>query len=145
MHDGTWSPPEGVKTAVVGGSVVRVSRRGEIISAPWMRRLDPADPGWPGSLPGAGFGHWVYFLNAAIPGEPDDGATQSVYVGVTSNLRARLLQHSRKWWWSAICPDLCYFDSYVQRSDAEEAEKEAIREYQPAMNRAGRLLVVTEP
>jgi hypothetical protein len=99
-------------------------------NAAWINALDPPHP------------HVVYHLCGVIPGVDPDEDTASIYVGVTSNLRHRLRAHSRKWWWTAVVPELCEFGPYLTRAEAEDAEKASIRFYQPAMNRAGRLLVV---
>ena len=85
----------------------------------------------------------VYHLVAALPGVDPEQATASVYVGVTADLRSRLRAHSRKWWFATVVPELCEFSEHATRAQAEAAERAMIRWYQPAMNRAGRLLVVT--
>lgn len=86
--------------------------------------------------------HVVYYLYARLPGlDPEDGV-ECVYIGVTSNLRARIAAHARKWWWPTIDPGLTYLEEHATRRAAEEAERVAIHQHQPAMNRAGRLLVV---
>lgn len=88
-------------------------------------------------------GHFTYHLAARLPGvDPEEGVAH-VYVGVTSNLRQRLRSHARKWWWQAVDLDLCDFEEHATRQEAERVEADLIRWYQPAMNRAGRLLVVS--
>jgi hypothetical protein len=99
------------------------------------------DP-WVDELPTTG--HWVYWLRAYTPGIDPEWTLTTVYVGVTSHLRSRIHQHTRKWWWPAVDRDLCYFEQFPTRAEAEAEERVEIRECQPAMNRAGRLLVVTE-
>ncbi len=99
------------------------------------------DSRWIESLPNVG--HFVYHLIGYKPGVSSEEAVEHIYVGVTSNLRSRMKSHSRKWWWTAVVPDLCYFDERPTRKEAEAEERVCIREDQPAMNRAGRLLVVT--
>lgn len=87
-------------------------------------------------------GHFVYTLNARLPGVDPEQDFAHVYVGVTSQLRDRLRSHARKWWWSALDLDLSEFLEFPTRRAAELAERDLIRSYQPAINRAGRLLVV---
>lgn len=99
------------------------------------------DSRWIDDLPSTG--QFVYHLCGLKPGVHPEEDIESIYVGETGNLRARLRAHSRKWWWIAIVPDLCEFDSHSTRKDAEAMERNMIRWYQPAMNRAGRLLIVT--
>lgn len=92
-------------------------------------------------LPGHGR-HFVYHLCGRLPGVDPEEAIAHVYVGVTSNLRARLRTHARKWWWPVIDLDLGEYIEHPTRAEAEADEAEMIRWLQPAMNRAGRLLVV---
>lgn len=112
-----------------------------------MRRYtDPATPFTDeliDALPRSG--HFVYQLVGRLPGiDPFEGDAAQLYVGVTGNLRARLRAHSRKWWWVVVDYSLCAFDDHSQtRVEAEQLERDMIRMFQPAMNRAGRLLVVT--
>lgn len=97
---------------------------------------------WLATLPNQG--HWTYALFARVPGVDPEEKVQPVYVGVTDDLRSRLRAHSRKWWWRALDLELSELLSYPTRDAAERAERESIRSWQPAMNRSGRLLVVTE-
>lgn len=94
---------------------------------------------WIDALPSVG--HFVYWLAAVPPGASVESCVL-VYVGVTSSLRARLRAHSRKWWWPVIDPELAYFEQHESRAAANAAESRDIHLYQPAMNRAGRMLVV---
>lgn len=87
-------------------------------------------------------GHAVYHLCAELPGVDPAERVAHVYVGVTSNLPSRLAAHSRKWWWPAVALHLSEFLLFNTRAEAEAAERDLIRWYQPAMNRAGRLLLV---
>lgn len=100
------------------------------VSMPWVDALDPPQP------------HVVYLLRGLLPGVAPTHDAQVIYVGVTSHLRQRLYAHARKWWWVAVVPALCEFDPHTTREAAEACERTMIRCYQPAMNRAGRLLVV---
>lgn len=102
------------------------------VAIPWIEALsDPPQP------------HVVYSLNGLTPGvDPYEVDSAHIYVGVTSNLRERLYAHSRKWWFVAVVPELCEFDPHATRAAAEKTEAALIRFLQPAMNRAGRLLVV---
>lgn len=85
-------------------------------------------------LPGAGR-HFVYSLHAIIPGVcPIMEDSACVYIGVTSNLRARIRSHSRKWWWPRIHPDLVEFIEYPTRAAAERAEAWGIKEHDPDLN-----------
>lgn len=98
-------------------------------------------PRWIASLPSTG--HFVYSLHGYKPGVDPEEDNANIYVGVTSNLRQRLYAHSRKWWWAAVVPDMSQFLEEPTRQEAEALERRMIHDYQPAMNRAGRLLVVT--
>jgi hypothetical protein len=55
-----------------------------------------------------------------------------------------MADHSRKWWWPTIEFSLCEWEEHPTRADAEASERDMIRWYQPAMNRAGRLLLVEQ-
>lgn len=94
---------------------------------------------WLDDLPKVG--HFVYWLATVPPGQTVE-TCELVYIGVTSSLRARLRAHSRKWWWPTIDPTLLYLEQHATRREANIAEAEQIHWFQPAMNRAGRLLVV---
>ncbi len=100
------------------------------------------EPEWVSRLPSCG--HFVYHLCGIKPGYTPEEDIVSIYIGVTSDLRARLRGHARKWWWIAVVPSLCEFTDYAFREEAEMWERIYIRQYQPEMNRAGRLLIVTE-
>lgn len=59
-----------------------------------------------------------------------------LYVGVTGNLRERLGNHSRtQRWWPEVARKAVEW--YPTRTEAEDAEKRAIREERPLYNRAG--------
>lgn len=96
---------------------------------------------WPHELPGPGR-HFVYHLCCPLPGIDPEQAVAHIYVGVTSNLRQRLARHARKWWFVAVAAELGELIEYPTRAAADAAERQLIHLYQPAMNRAGRLLVV---
>lgn len=86
------------------------------------------------SLPGPGR-HFVYYLHAILPGVcPIMQDSACVYIGVTSNLRARMRNHSQKWWWRSIHPDLVEFDEQPSRAVAEIEEARAIATYNPDLN-----------
>jgi hypothetical protein len=87
--------------------------------------------------------HIVYHLCARLRGVAPEQEVAHVYVGVTSNLPARIRAHSRKWWWPTIDADLSCLEAFPTRADAEAYERQLIHWHQPAMNRAGRLLLVT--
>lgn len=86
-------------------------------------------------------GHYVYRLSARIPGVDPEWHMQTVYIGVTSNLRRRMREHSRRWWWAAVDYDLSEFVDYPTRAAANAAELREIDADQPPINRAGRQLV----
>lgn len=98
------------------------------------------DAAWIRELPGPGR-HFVYWL-ATIPPGRDAERAELIYVGVTSDLRSRMRSHSRKWWWPVIDLGLLALEEHPSRQEANEAESRDIHLYQPAMNRAGRLLVL---
>lgn len=79
-------------------------------------------------------GHWVYHLVARLPGVDPEYDVAHVYIGVTSNLQRRLKTHARKWWWQAIDGALCEFLEFPSRAIAEQAERELIELYEPAVN-----------
>lgn len=83
------------------------------------------------ALPGAGR-HFVYSLYAGTPDEP-----VCVYVGVTSNLRARVRAHAKKWWARTIDLNLSEFEEYPTRSQANAEELRAIRLKRPHANIVG--------
>lgn len=86
------------------------------------------------TLPGLGR-HFVYYLHAIIPGVcPIMQDSACVYIGVTSNLRARMRSHSQKWWWLRIHPDLVEFDEHPTRAEAEVSEARAIAMWNPDLN-----------
>lgn len=59
-----------------------------------------------------------------------------LYVGVTGSLRERLGNHSRtQRWWPEVARKAVEW--YPTRTEAEDAEKRAIREERPLYNRAG--------
>lgn len=97
-------------------------------------------PEWVEQLPTSG--HFVYHLAAPVPGRTTEESVAHVYIGVTSALRQRMRAHARKWWFAAVAHDLLYLEEHPSRQAANRAEAELIRMFQPAMNRAGRLLVV---
>jgi hypothetical protein len=101
------------------------------------------EPEWVSRMPSAGR-HFVYTLWGRKPGFDPEEDLVCIYVGVTSDLRARLGAHSRKWWWVAVDPESCEFEECFTREEANLIEKQTIRMWQPEMNRAGRLLIVTE-
>lgn len=87
--------------------------------------------------------HVVYHLCGVIPGVDPEERLAHIYVGVTNDVRQRMRAHSRKWWWALVVPEHSEFLEYQERKDAEACERDLIRMYQPEVNRAGRLLVVT--
>lgn len=87
--------------------------------------------------------HVVYHLCGELPRVDPEEDIAHLYVGVTSHFRQRMRAHSRKWWWPLVRLDLCELLLYDTRSEAEAAEADLIRWYQPQVNRAGRLLVVS--
>lgn len=88
---------------------------------------------WYGSLEAFHGCHVLYSLYA--PGG------EALYIGVTNNLGRRMMQHARKWWFITVDPWACTFEQFATRGDVLRAEAEAIAEEQPAMNRAGRVLI----
>lgn len=86
------------------------------------------------TFPGAGR-HFVYHLCAPDPSDPE--AVVHLYVGVTSNLRQRLRQHSRKAWWPLVDLDSSEFIEHPDRESADEDEVLLIGWYQPVVNRRG--------
>jgi hypothetical protein len=101
----------------------------------------PTKPWWD-SFTDAG-PHVVYHLAGLLPGVDPVERTAHLYVGVTNNVPQRMRAHSRKWWWPLVVPELCEFSEHQTRDEAEAHERDMIRWYQPEVNRAGRLLVVT--
>jgi hypothetical protein len=85
--------------------------------------------------------HVVYWLCARIPVPDKDGLDLVVvYVGVTSNLSARLAAHRRtKWWWKALDLSETQVEHHATRAEANAAEVEWITLLKPAMNIAGRI------
>lgn len=86
--------------------------------------------------------HFVYHLCTQLPGISPVEKIAHIYVGVTNNPRRRFAEHARKWWWWAVDLRLSEIIGYPTRQEAESAERQMIHDYQPAMNRAGRLLLV---
>lgn len=85
-------------------------------------------------LPGKGR-HFVYYLHAAVPGVcPYAGSSVTVYVGVTSNLRARMRAHSKRWWWQCVLRDLVEFEECQSREHAEFEERRGIHFDNPDLN-----------
>ena len=84
-------------------------------------------------LPGPGR-HFTYMLFAPIPGVCPYEELATVYVGVTSNLRARMRSHSRKWWWDSILRDCCEFAEWPSREMAERMERRSIQFSNPDLN-----------
>lgn len=76
--------------------------------------------------------HLVYWL-ATSRGE-------LVYIGVTSNLPARIESHRRKWWWPVIDMAHAYFEEHETREAANTAEARDIWEHRPPANRVGLVL-----
>lgn len=84
-------------------------------------------------LPGPGR-HFTYMLVAPIPGMCPYEEVATVYVGVTSNLRARMRSHSRKWWWQCVLRDGCEFAEWPSREMAERMERRSIHFQNPDLN-----------
>lgn len=94
----------------------------------WPKALDEC---W-GFLPADMAGHWVYDLRKWD--EDDDTESQCLYIGVSSNLAARLRAHQRKWWWSAVDLSASCFHRYESRAVAEFTEAHDLNEYRPLFN-----------
>lgn len=80
---------------------------------------------------------WVYHLCAPLPGVAPEEEVVHLYIGVTDNLRARMKQHSRKWWWASVDFKLCEWLPFHTRAEANQAERDMILDYEPEMNRHG--------
>lgn len=107
-----------------------------------MQTLPVTTKPWWDSYADAG-PHVVYHLCGLIPEVDPEERLAHIYVGVTNDVRQRMRAHSRKWWWPLVVPQWCEFTEHQDRAAAEAHEREMIRWYQPEVNRAGRLLVVT--
>ena len=84
-------------------------------------------------LPGAGR-HFTYMLFGATPGVCPYEAAAPIYVGVTSNLRAQMRAHSKKWWWSCVLRDRVELVEHQTRADAEDWERRMIADENPDLN-----------
>lgn len=72
--------------------------------------------------------HFAYHLGHEL----NEDEMVSIYIGVTSNLRARMRDHGRKWWWPMV--NCVEFVEQPSRAEAERWEREMIAFYNPDLN-----------